>query len=55
MPHKAAKKQENTTIMRYHFIPTRMAITSIKNIVSSIWRQGYGETGTLIRCYGNVK
>ena len=52
---QGSQKTRNNTIMRYHFIPTRMAVISIKKIISSIWRQGYGETGTLIHCYGNVK
>lgn len=40
-------------IMRYHFVLSRMAITTNSDNIK-YW-QGCGEIGTLAHCWGNVK
>ena len=46
------REMQTKTIMRYHFIPVRMAIIS-KSTNNKRWR-GCGLKGTLLHCGGNV-
>ena len=43
------REMQIKTLMRYHFIPTRVAI--IKNLENNKCWRGRGEIGTLIQCW----
>jgi hypothetical protein len=48
----AIKKMQIKTILRFHFIPVRIA--SIKNTTNRCW-QGCGEKGMLVNCWWECK